>query len=615
MTSVQMENEMQHSMRFPTKASMILFFLKGSIKWFFLSAIFTGMASLLEMTIPKLISFMVDSLVGESAVDIPAVVQPFLAFAGNALNLQDRRSLIAFVAGIVALVALFRFVFRFLFSDCSVRAAESFVKHMRDELFGHILYLPFAWLGENNTGDLIQRCTSDIETVKRSVLEQLTGLIQIITLVFMAVGFMGSIDMRIMIISVVFIPLIAGYSVYFYSAIGKAFEETAKEESSLSTIVQENLSGVRVIRAFGRENFENTKFMDQNGKYTEKCKQLSMRLSAFNAIENLLAGIQTLVVITAGAVFAAHGELTSGDYIALLSYMIVIVGPEKSLGHMMSEMSRAWVSVDRLRYIMNEIPERDEENAVTPPMDRDIVFDHVSFSYGKESDDVLCDVSFKVPAGSTCGILGGTGAGKSTLMYLLTRLYELPKENGIITVGGVDIADIRLSYLRKNIGLVLQEPYLFSGTLKENIAMAEGTGDMDKIRSSAGVAGIDDAIRQFDDGYDTVIGERGVMLSGGQKQRTAIAQMLIRKTPVMIFDDSLSSVDTETDMKIRSRLKENSGSATVIMVSHRITTLMHADHIIVLDKGRICEEGTHEELLASGGLYRKVYDLQAGGRA
>ena len=335
-------------------------------------------------------------------------------------------------------------------------------------------------------------------------------------------------------------------------------------------------------------------------------------MSAYWASADVLTGLQVLTVIALGSYACINGTMTAGGFIAMTSYNIMLMWPVRQLGRVISEMSKAGISIERLRYIMNSETETDKADAKEPPMDRDIVFDHVSFAYPGGSGEVLHDVSFTVPAGKTIGILGGTGSGKSTLMGLLTRLYELPPEDGKITVGGVDIADIKAAYLRKNIGIVLQEPYLFSRTLSENIGIADDA-DMKAIRRAARAASIDDAITSFTAGYDTFVGERGVTLSGGQKQRTAIAQMLVRHSPVMIFDDSLSAVDAETDMKIRAALPETTGSATVILIAHRITTLMNADNIIVLDKGRIRESGTHEELLKMNGLYRRIYDLQTAG--
>ena len=276
-------------------------------------------------------------------------------------------------------------------------------------------------------------------------------------------------------------------------------------------------------------------------------------------------------------------------------------------------MSKAGISIERLRYIMNSEPEKDADGAITPPLDGDIIFDHVSFGYEGGKGEILHDISLKIPAGSTVGILGGTGSGKSTLMYLLEELYELPENGGRITIGGTDIRNIKKDYLRSNIGMVLQEPFLFSRTLSENIGITMKKPEMDRIRQAAKTASIDDAIESFTAGYDTFVGERGVTLSGGQKQRTAIAQMMVKKPPVMVFDDSLSAVDAETDRKIRSALKRDTDGSTVILISHRITTIMHADMIVVLDKGRVREQGTHAELMEQGGLYKRIFELQAAG--
>jgi ATP-binding cassette subfamily B protein len=275
---------------------------------------------------------------------------------------------------------------------------------------------------------------------------------------------------------------------------------------------------------------------------------------------------------------------------------------------MISEMSKAGVSIERILYIMNSEEEQDCENAVTPNMADDIVFEHVSFGYGE--DLVLDDISFTIPKGTTFGILGSTGSGKSTLMYLLNRLYDLPKENGRITIGGVDIADMKGEWVRSHIGMVLQEPYLFSRTIAENIGITKKEYSLSEIRKVAEIACLDDTVMDFAQGYDTIVGERGVTLSGGQKQRTAIARMLTQKTPIMVFDDSLSAVDADTDARIRQELHKNLGDSTVILIAHRVTTLMQADCIMVMDQGRIAEMGSHQELMEKQGIYKKIYDMQ-----
>ncbi|MCR4778522.1 MAG: ABC transporter ATP-binding protein/permease, partial [Lachnospiraceae bacterium] len=387
------------------------------------------------------------------------------------------------------------------------------------------------------------------------------------------------------------------------------FMECDENEGILSAICQENLTGVRVVRAFGRENFEKDRFEAQNKKYTNLWVRVLKFLALFWGAGDFISGVQVMLIIAFGVVECVNGNMTAGEFIAFVSYNAMLVWPVRQLGRMVSEMSKAGVSIERIRYIMNSDIEKDKENACTPDMLTDICFDHVSFGYNKETE-ILHDVSFTIKKGTTFGILGGTGSGKSTLMYLMNRLYDLPEGNGKITFGGVDVADMKAEWVRSNVGMVLQEPFLFSRTIKENIGITKEELTLSDIREAARIACVDDAISEFSKGYDTMVGERGVTLSGGQKQRTAIARMLTQKTPVMVFDDSLSAVDAETDAKIREALKENLGESTVILISHRITTLMQADCILVLDDGKVAELGSHEELLAKNGIYKKIYDMQ-----
>jgi ABC-type multidrug transport system, ATPase and permease components len=277
---------------------------------------------------------------------------------------------------------------------------------------------------------------------------------------------------------------------------------------------------------------------------------------------------------------------------------------------MISEMSKAGVGIDRIGYIMDAEEEKDAPGAVEPPMNGDIRFEHVNFAY-EGCPEMLHDIDLTIPAGSTLGILGGTGSGKSTMMYLLDRLYPLPAECGRITIGGVDIADIRLGHLRKNIGIVLQEPFLFSRTLRENLSITAKDLPEEDMYAAARAACLEETINGFSKGYETFVGERGVTLSGGQKQRAAIARMLTQQAPIMVFDDSLSAVDTETDAKIRRALEKKFGTATIILISHRITTLSKADQVLVLDHGHVSQLGTPEELKNQPGLYREINNIQA----
>ena len=338
-------------------------------------------------------------------------------------------------------------------------------------------------------------------------------------------------------------------------------------------------------------------------------EKMAKIMSRFWSVSDIFSGIQVMLVVVFGAYFCVNGSLTEGEYIAFISYNAQLVWPIRMLGRMISELSKAGVSIDRVFYIMNSPIEQDESDAVEAPMDGDICFDHVSFAY-ENAPEILHDISFTVKAGTTLGILGGTGSGKSTLMLLLDKLY--PLTDGSITIGGTDIRKIKTAHLRRNIGMVLQEPYLFSRTIAENIGIVSPVPDMETVRAAARAASLDDTITSFTAGYETMVGERGVTLSGGQKQRAAIARTLTTDTLILIFDDSLSAVDTETDAKVRRAIRERFGKASVILISHRITTLSAADNIIVLDRGRIAEQGTHEQLKNAGGIYQKIYETQSG---
>lgn len=588
-----------------TKVSLIIEFLRGNKHYFILSIIASMFVTGLEMISPQLIRTTVDSIIGTEKMNLPAFATGWIEDMGG---ISFLRSHIWIIGIAIAVVAAFTAIFRYLSSMFNAKGAQSLIRTMRNRLFSHIQRLPFSWHMKNQTGDIIQRCTSDVELIKNFISDQLTRVFRIVILIVMSIVFMFSLNVKLAMIAVIFVPITVSYSVYFRTRIRDNFTKCDENEGVLSTIAQENLTGVRVVRAFGREKYEKDRFEKQNQIYTNAWMHLCKYLALFWGACDLFSGLQLMLMVILGAVFSVNGDMTAGEFIAFISYNAMLTHPVRALGRMISEMSKAGVSIERIRYIMNSEVEQDKEGAVRPDMRGDIVFDHVSFGY--TDDLVLKDVSFTIPKGTTFGILGSTGSGKSTLMYLLNRLYDLPAENGRITVGGVDVADMEGQWVRTNIGMVLQEPFLFSRTIAENIGITKKEITLSEIREAAAIACIDESVMEFTQGYDTMVGERGVTLSGGQKQRTAIARMLTQKTPIMVFDDSLSAVDADTDAKIRQALQKNLGDSTVILIAHSVTTLMHADCIMVLDGGEIAEMGSHEELMEKQGIYRKIYDMQ-----
>ncbi len=584
-------------------------FMKGS-KLLFLGSVLISLAlTFADMVNPQIIRYTVDTVLGSEPSDLPDFGNRIVDAVGGIDVLRERLWILA-VAIIV--VALFSAVFRYLQRVINTKAAETLVETMRNMLFGHIQRLPFGWHMKNKTGDIIQRCTSDVENVKNFLSEQLTGILSIVIRVGMSLWLMYSMNVKLALAATLTLPVILIYSAVFGRKIGEGFKEADEAEGTLSAITQENLTGVRVVRAFGRESYERERFGKQNRHYAKLWIELAKLMSAFWGVGDLIAGLQAMVIIVFGVLLAVGGEMTSGDFIAFISYNAMLSWPIRRLGRMISEMSKATISVERLDHIMSSPLEKDREGALEPDMHGDIVFENVTFAYDG-CPELIKNVSFTAKAGSTVGILGGTGSGKSTLMHLLDRLYDLPEDGsgGRITVGGVDIADIKASHLRRNIGMVLQEPYLFSRSIEENIRITNDSLTIEDVREAAKVACLDRTVKSFAEGYDTFVGERGVTLSGGQKQRTAIARMLTEKAPIMVFDDSLSAVDAETDAKIRKSLETSLGESTVFLISHRTSTLMNADLILVLENGEIREAGRHAELMQlEDGLYRKIYNIQ-----
>ncbi|MFV0413249.1 MAG: ABC transporter ATP-binding protein [Oscillospiraceae bacterium] len=599
-----MENKNQ------TKRGILAFMLRhsqGQKRWFLLAVAAAVVSVAANFIVPQVIRIAVDSIVGSEEANLPLFLEQWLLANRNV----GQKLLLS--AGLALLFSVLAAVFNLASRMSMARCTETFSKTLRDKLFRHVQYLPFKWHVENQTGDIIQRCTSDLEVLRNFLSSQLLEVVRTVLLVVVALALMLSMNPLLSLVSLVFIPLIVGYSILFYRLVGTRFLAADEAEGELTVAVQENLTGVRVVRAFGRERYELERFDGYNNHFANLWIRLGRILGVYWGVGDLVTGLLICTVVIAGSVLAAGGHLSLGEFLVFVSYNQALAWPVRSLGRTLSEMSKTGVSAARIQEILDAQPEEEEPGAQKPSLHADIRFENVTFCYGSQT--VLQNLSFTIPKGSTFGILGATGSGKSTITYLLNRLYDLPEGCGNIWFGDTEIRQIDRHYLRRNVGLVLQEPFLFSKTIQENISIGRKDANLRQVRHAAGIAAVDDAIREFSGGYGTVVGERGVTLSGGQKQRVAIARTLMMDAPVMVFDDSLSAVDMETDARIRGALQQNTNSATVILIGHRINTLMHAGQILVLENGRIAALGTHAQLVAQPGLYRRIYEMQNEGNA
>jgi len=570
-------------------------YLNGFRAVFLLAILSIVIATAMQLATPILIKYAVDSVIG----DVPAGNLQFLmdAFGKNLMM----------VVWLIVGINFIRGLFLFLKGILSSYASENIAQNMRDALYKQIQYMTFEHHTKKETGDLIQRCTSDVETIRRFLGVQIVDLGRIIFMVFLSVAIMLTLNVKLTLYAVALIPILFGFSYVFFTKVQKNFLKSDEAEGKLTTVLQENLSGVRVVRAFGREKYEIDKFDVVNETYKKTTYRLIEILAVFWSSSDLITLIQSGVVLIVGSQMVITGDLTIGSLIAFITYESMLLWPVKQSGRLLSELGKTTVAIKRIEEIMNEVIEQDTLDEIEPEIGGKIAFENVNFSY-PDGKQALKNINFTLEQGKTLGILGSTGSGKSTLVHLLQRLYDY---EGSIKIDDVELNQIKKQWIRRKIGLILQEPYLYAKTVKQNIGILNRDYGDTQIMEAATTASIHDNILTFKEGYETVIGEKGVSLSGGQKQRVAIARTIIDQDKrILIFDDSLSAVDTETDMRIRRALKKRSNEVTTLIISHRITTLAEADYIIVMDGGEIIQRGSHETLINEEGLYKRIWDLQ-----
>ncbi len=588
------------------RINMVRTFLEGNAARYFgsIGAVVVNVA--IGFLTPLVLAETIDAVIGQKRpLAIPGALGQWVERLGGREFLVRNLWIMGLA---MLLLSVLGGVFQFLRGKWMAEASESIAKTMRDKLYSHLQTLPFDYHVKAETGDLIQRCTSDVETIRRFLSSQVIEMFRSVLMIVVALVIMLRMNKLMTLMSMVLIPPLFAFAFLYFKWVVKSFRAADEAEGRMSAVLQENLTGVRVVRAFGREQYEVDKFNKVNNALHDKSIRVNDLLAVYWSGSDLMSMIQTGITLVFGVFMAARGKLLVGEMTVFVSYISMLLWPIRQLGRILSDMGKSLVAFDRIDEILTQKSEEDAPDAIDAPIDRDIEFRHVGFEY-EAKNPVLKDVSFTVKRGQTVAILGATGSGKSTLMNLLQRLYDVKR--GEILIGGVNINKIRKKYLRAHIGLILQEPFLYSRTVRNNVRIVKPDAPDDEVFEVTRTASAHEFIESFEKGYDTPVGERGVTLSGGQKQRVAIARTLLKDNDILIFDDSLSAVDTETDAAIRLALKEKKQGMTTFIISHRLTTLAEADFIVVLEDGRVAQQGTHDELIHQKGLYQRIYQIQS----
>lgn len=574
-------------------------------KWYFLTALIcTVFTVVIEFVTPIVLAETLDYYLQGKPSRMPGFINAWVDSLGGPEFMAKN----LWIVGLALVVLnLLSGAVSFTKGRAQAIAGENVSLTLRERLYGHIQRLPFSYHVKAETGDLVQRCTSDVETVRRFLAMQLMQVVNAVMMISFALFYLLRENVQITLISMILVPALFLFAWLFFKWVIKNFRLADESEGRLSAVLQENLTGVRVVRAFGRQEYEVEKFEEANQDLRKKNFRISNLLAIYWATSDAMSMVQSMLTLLTCIFFAIRGEITIGTLTIFTSYVGKLLWPIRQLGRILSDAGKSSVAMERIDEILRQPTEPEEPNALKPSLKGDIVFDHVTFSYA-DGREVLKDMSFTIPQGKTVAILGATGSGKSSVVHLIQRLFE--PQQGEIRVGSTPIRQIDRAYLRSHVGLVLQEPFLYSKTLKENVAIAVRNASDEAIDQAVQDAAAKTFILESDKGFETVVGERGVTLSGGQKQRVAIARTLMKDNDILIFDDSLSAVDTETDAQIRAALKRRSKDTTTIIISHRIVTLSQADLILVMEDGRVTEQGTHDQLIHSDGLYSRIFNIQ-----
>jgi len=582
-------------------------------KWkpfYLLAAILLIISTLFRMLEPKVLQITIDGVISWYQTGNSEVTDRFGKFIFNILpdfNPANITIILIYVAMIYIAIALLRSSLMFISSAIAADSTEKAIKRLRDLLFAHLQKLPMSFHITATTGELIQRCTGDVDTVKRFIGTQVVDVVLLGTVFLMSFYMMFGMNPTYALIAICLAPVIFIQSFVFFKRESKVWEEHEAEQDKLTSIVEENLGGIRVVKAFAREDAENEKFEKQNqAKLKIGLRHIQLH-AIFWPLSDFVFHLQITISILAGGYFALNQIITIGELTAFYSYIVMVSWPMRNIGRVISQMSMSLVAIERLSSIMDS-PEEDYKGIDSDKVKGQVEFRNVWFKYPGSEDFVLKNVSFKVNPGQKIALMGPTGAGKSTIIALLTRFYEPDK--GEILLDGINLNLYNKQFLRNRIGVVLQKPFLFSTTIKRNIAYTNPDVEDEKLIEASRAASIHEMIHIFPQGYETMVGEKGVSLSGGQKQRVTLARTLLETPDIVVLDDATSAVDTETEYDIHQALTGYTGNKTLFIIAHRVTSVHHADHILVMQKGEVAQFGTPEELLNEDGFYRQIYQVQ-----